>query len=161
MKFCNVCVWYICLCIHSSTSVTSFIFVYQIAMFEDYLLHKNNSSYERMACANRKVLQLGCMTTNNFVDCGVFTMRHMETYRGDGADLCCLSKEGKKQLKELKDLRIKYAVKILLSDCNLVESDIDKEVHAFRSVPDEEKKRLRKAAFETIKMRVANKFEVK
>ncbi|PWA47599.1 ulp1 protease family, C-terminal catalytic domain-containing protein [Artemisia annua] len=107
------------------------------------------------------VLQLGCMIANNFVDCGMFTMRHMETYRGDGADLCCLSKEGKKQLKELRDLHIKYAVKILLSDCNLVKSDIDKEVHAFRSVPDEEKKGLQKAAFETIKSRVTNKFEVK
>ena len=132
-----------------------------MALFEDYLLHKGNPNYERMSCATRKVLQLGCMTSNNFVDCGVFTMRHMETYRGDGADLCCLSKEGKKQIKELRDLRIKYAVKILLSECNLLKGDIDKEVHAFRSVADEEKKRLRKAAFETIKMRVANKFDLK
>ena len=130
-------------------------------MFEDYLLHKNNPFYERMSHATRKVMQLGCRTTNNFVDCGVFTMRHMETYKGDGADLCCLSKEGKKQLKELRDLRIKYAVKILLSDCNLVKSEIDKEVNAFRNVPVEEKNRLRMAAFETIKLRVSTKFEVK
>lgn len=129
-------------------------------MFEDYLLHKNNPNHERMSQADRKVMQLGCRTTNNFVDCGVFTMRHMETYKGNGVDLCCLSKEGKKQKKELKELRIKYAVKILLSDCNLVKSDIDKEVHRFRSVPDEEKKRLRKDAFETIKLRVSTKCDV-
>ena len=81
-------------------------------------------------------------------------------YKGNGVDLFCLSKEGKKQKKELKELRIKYAVKILLSDCNLVKSDIDKEVHRFRSVPDEEKKRLRKDAFETIKLRVSTKCDV-
>ena len=129
-------------------------------MFEDYLLHKNNPNYERMTHAERKVMQLGCRTTNNFVDCGVFTMRHMETYKGNGADLCCLSIEGKKQLKELKGLRIKYAVKILLSECNLVKSNIDREVHRFRNVPEEEKKRLRKDAFEKIKLRVSTKFEV-
>lgn len=123
-------------------------------------MHKNNPNYERMSHAERKVMQLGCRTTNNFVDCGVFTMRHMETYKGNGADLCCLSKEGKKQMKELKELRIKYAVKILLSDCNLVKSDIDKEVHRFRNVPDEEKKRLRKDVFERIKLRVSTKFDV-
>ena len=54
----------------------------------------------------------------------------METYKGDGAcaDLCCLSKEGKKKMKELRELRIKYAAKILLSDCNLVKSDFDREM---------------------------------
>lgn len=129
-------------------------------MFEDYLLHKNNPYYERMSQAERKLMQLGCRTTNNFVDCGVFTMRHMETYKGNGADLCSLSKEGKKQQKELNGLHIKYAVKMLLSDCNLVKSDIDREVHRFRNVPQEEKKRLRKDAFETLKLRVSTKFEV-
>ncbi|GKA20278.1 hypothetical protein Tco_0700267 [Tanacetum coccineum] len=32
-------------------------------------------------------------TRNNFVDCGVFVMRHMKTYKGDG-DCCGLSREG-------------------------------------------------------------------
>ncbi|PWA87075.1 transcription factor, MADS-box [Artemisia annua] len=116
-----------------------------ISLFEDYLLHKNNPNYDRMTHAGKEVIQLGCRTTNNFVDCGVFTMRHMETYKGNGADLCCLSKEGKDQTKELKGLRV---------------NDIDKEVHRFKNVPDEEKKRLRRAAFETIKLRVSAKFEV-
>ncbi|PWA88824.1 ulp1 protease family, C-terminal catalytic domain-containing protein [Artemisia annua] len=139
----------------------SWFIIHLISVFEDYLLHKKNAYYERMTHATRKVLPLGCRTTNNFVDCGVFTMRHTETYKGNGADLCCLSKEGKKQLAQLRDLRIKYAVKILLSDCNLVKTDIDKEVNAFRNVPVEEKKRLRMAALETIKLRVSTKFEVK
>ncbi|PWA87360.1 hypothetical protein CTI12_AA128140 [Artemisia annua] len=129
-----------------------------ISVFEDYLLHKNHPNYEKMTAAPKKVLQLGCRTTNNFVDCGVFTMRHMETYKGDGAcaDLCRLSMEGKKQRKELRELRIKYATKILLSELNLVKSDFDKEVHGFRNIPVEEKKRLQMAAFETIKLRVSN-----
>ena len=64
-------------------------------------------------------------------------------------------------MKELRELQIKYAAKILMCDCNLVNSDFEKELHRFRSVPEEEKKRLRKAAFETIKLRVSAKFEVK
>ncbi|PWA72323.1 ulp1 protease family, C-terminal catalytic domain-containing protein [Artemisia annua] len=150
--------WFVIHLVVLSVWLCSLQFV-KISVFEDYLLHKKNAYYERMTHATRKVLPLGCRTTNNFVDCGVFTMRHMETYKGDGADLCCLSKEGKKQLNELRDLRIKYAVKILLSDCNLVKTDIDKEVNAYRNVPAEEKKRLRMAASETIKSRVSTKFE--
>ncbi|PWA57478.1 hypothetical protein CTI12_AA372430 [Artemisia annua] len=105
------------------------------SVFEDYLLHKNHPNYRAMSGAPRKVLQLGCKTTNNFVDCGVFTMRHMEIYKGDGdcCDLCCLSKEGKKQISELRELRIKYVAKILLSDFNLVKSEFEREAYGFRN----------------------------
>ncbi|PWA36793.1 hypothetical protein CTI12_AA594890 [Artemisia annua] len=57
-------------------------YVQLISLFEDYLLHKNNPNHDRMTHAEREVMQLGCRTTNNFVECGVFTMRHMETYKG-------------------------------------------------------------------------------
>jgi hypothetical protein len=77
-------------------------------------------------------------------------MRHMEIYKGDGdcGDLCCLSKEGKKQISELRELRIKYVAKILLSDFNLVKSEFEREAHGFRNLPLAEKKRLHGAAFE-------------
>ncbi|GJZ03676.1 hypothetical protein Tco_0536951 [Tanacetum coccineum] len=74
----------------------------------------------------------------------------METYRGEGdrGDRCCLKKEGPEQRKQINDLRYKYAVKILLADCNKAKSMVEQETHAFKILPVEEKKRLRAEAFE-------------
>ncbi|GKD20435.1 hypothetical protein Tco_1222138 [Tanacetum coccineum] len=47
-----------------------------------------------------KGVELGGITKNNFLDCGVFVMRHMETFKGD-VDCCGFSKEGEKQIEEL------------------------------------------------------------
>ena len=48
-----------------------------------------------------------------------------------------------------------------MSDCNFVKSDLEKEAHGFTNLPMEEKKGLHRTAFETIKLRVLTKFEVK
>ncbi|GJU21282.1 hypothetical protein Tco_1154624 [Tanacetum coccineum] len=77
-----------------------------VCMFEDYMLHENNPNHGKMAGAEIRILTMGCRTSNNFVDCGVFVVHHMETYKGE------------EQLKELQDLRNKYAAKILLADFN-------------------------------------------
>ncbi|GKD04032.1 ulp1 protease family, C-terminal catalytic domain-containing protein, partial [Tanacetum coccineum] len=77
-----------------------------------YMLHVNHTNYKKMVKAERLITPLGCSTRNNFVDCGVFMMRHMETYKGDG-DCCGLSREGSEQINELIDLRHKYIAKIL------------------------------------------------
>ncbi|GKA63303.1 hypothetical protein Tco_0762909 [Tanacetum coccineum] len=88
-------------------------------------------------------------------NCGVFAMRHMETYRGEGdyGDLCCLKKEGPEQLRQINELRYKYTAKILLADCNKAKSKFEQETYAFKTVPVEEKKRLRAEACEKIKQR--------
>ncbi|GJW73744.1 alpha/beta hydrolase fold protein [Tanacetum coccineum] len=107
--------------------------------------------YRQMsASAEKRILTLGCRTTNNSIDCGVFVMRHMETYRGEGdrGDRCCLKKEGPEQHKQINDLRYKYATKILLADCNKAKSMVEQETHAFKILPVEEKKRLWAEAFE-------------
>ncbi|PWA45563.1 Peptidase C48, SUMO/Sentrin/Ubl1 [Artemisia annua] len=127
-----------------------------VSLFEDYLLHKNNPNYYQMVAGPNTILPMGCRTTNNFIDCGVFVMRHMETYKGEGSDgdLCCLSKEGKEQLKELRNLRYKYVAKILLADCNIAKKQFEMEAEAFRKLPMEERKRLKRNAFSAIKPRV-------
>nr|GEW76072.1 ulp1 protease family, C-terminal catalytic domain-containing protein [Tanacetum cinerariifolium] len=63
------------------------------------------------------------------VDYGVFMMRHMETYKGNG-DCCGFSREAKEQIKEFRDLRRKYMEKILLADYNLVKNEFELEAHA-------------------------------
>nr|GEW36999.1 ulp1 protease family, C-terminal catalytic domain-containing protein [Tanacetum cinerariifolium] len=57
-------------------------------------------------------------------DCGIFLMRHRESYMGNeiGKWKCGLDDEGKKQNTQLGHLRNKYAAKILLSDCNMYKS---------------------------------------
>ncbi|GKC86809.1 hypothetical protein Tco_1147458, partial [Tanacetum coccineum] len=109
-----------------------------------------------MRNAVRKIIRLGYMTKKNFIDCGVFAMRHMETYMGGGEynDLCELRRECKAQKLQLDELRLKYATKILLAEINQKKSDFEVEVEAYRQLPLEERQRLEEAAFETVKARV-------
>ncbi|KAL4567700.1 hypothetical protein LXL04_023292 [Taraxacum kok-saghyz] len=63
-------------------------------------------------------LKMNWRTRGNHNDCGVFCMRHMETYMGanSGNWSCGLRKESPKQQQEIDYLRFKYLTKILLSD---------------------------------------------
>ena len=124
-------------------------------MFNDYLLPENHPKHNELLDAEIRIMKTGCRTRNNFVDCGVFVMRHMETYKGECyGDRCGLCKEGKQQIKELRDLRIKYAAKILLADCNKLKKQFEIETEAFRRLPPEEKERLEVDVFKRIKKRV-------
>ena len=98
------------------------------------------------------------MTKNNVVDCGVFAMRHMETYLfgGEYDDLCEFRREGKDQQQQIDELRCKYAAKILLADINNKKADFEYEAEAYRMLRLEERKRLEAASFETIKRRVSS-----
>ncbi|PWA66902.1 Peptidase C48, SUMO/Sentrin/Ubl1 [Artemisia annua] len=102
------------------------------------------------------LLRLGCMTKNNVIDCGVFAMRHMETYLfgGEYDDLCEFRREGKEQQNQIDELRHKYAAKIVLADINNKKADFEDEAEAYRRLPLEEKKRLEAASYETVKARV-------
>lgn len=53
----------------------------------------------------------------NKVDCGIYAIRHMETYMGNGvSDWKCGLKKGDK--KQMANLRIKYLYNILTSEHN-------------------------------------------
>nr|GFA46348.1 ulp1 protease family, C-terminal catalytic domain-containing protein [Tanacetum cinerariifolium] len=53
-------------------------------LFEDYLSFEKHHREGEMKFAEYKILRMGCRTMKKFVDCGVFAMRHMETYKGEG-----------------------------------------------------------------------------
>ncbi|PWA49852.1 hypothetical protein CTI12_AA473410 [Artemisia annua] len=59
-------------------------------------------------------------------NCGLFFMRHMETYMGEQFEKyqCGLYADPRKQVAQLNKLRNKYAAKILLSPCNLLSAKI-------------------------------------
>ncbi|PWA41699.1 hypothetical protein CTI12_AA551450 [Artemisia annua] len=60
-------------------------------------------------------------TKNNSIDCGVFTMLHMDNYTGEapGKWDCGLVAESKEQSNQLRVLRFKFATKILLHEVNV------------------------------------------
>nr|GMC49389.1 uncharacterized protein LOC109162486 [Ipomoea batatas] len=67
---------------------------------------------------------------NNKVDCGVFAMRHMETYMGKGTKgwECGLEKENKEQLN---NTRVKYLAEIVNSPINEFREDCMKDARQF------------------------------
>ncbi|KAJ0623782.1 putative papain-like cysteine peptidase superfamily [Helianthus annuus] len=65
-------------------------------------------------------------TLQNGVDCGVFTMRHMETYKGKSPWNPGFVNEDKKTIQDsqLRFLRYRYLSKIVLSDYNLISKEV-------------------------------------
>nr|GMC92218.1 uncharacterized protein LOC109155335 [Ipomoea batatas] len=64
-----------------------------------------------------KRMKIGWRDNKNKIDCGVFLMRHMETFRGQLPEHwdCGLEKENKNQLNAL---RVKYLTALVMSDLN-------------------------------------------
>ena len=74
-----------------------------------------------------KKLDLPWRTTKNKNDCGVFAMRHMESYFGVSAISkwkMGFGKEGPAQEKLLEKVRKKYAATILLSELNTKREEV-------------------------------------
>ncbi|KAJ0748571.1 hypothetical protein HanOQP8_Chr05g0202581 [Helianthus annuus] len=82
-------------------------------------------------------------TKNNGVDCGVFTMRHMETYKGDQKPwVTGFVKEDEvnnRPNSQLHLLRHRYLSKIILSEHNMHRQDKIKKANAFDKRPDKER----------------------
>jgi Ulp1 family protease len=75
-------------------------------------------------------LEVEWTTYGNIKDCGVFTMRHMEMFKGiNDADFKCGFASNHSEMKKQIDvLRKKYAARILLSDINKKKHDVVKAV---------------------------------
>lgn len=102
-------------------------------------------------------------TLHNTIDCGVFLMRHMETYKGTSVKdwKCELSNErddkgevSPKQQRELDDLRHKYVAKILLNDVNTLKHVVEEEINQFDKLSKGYKRILENTALDRIPKRV-------
>ncbi|GJW73489.1 ulp1 protease family, C-terminal catalytic domain-containing protein [Tanacetum coccineum] len=98
--------------------------------FIDYLERKKFQNCYDLILAEPKQVEFPWKTTYNSHDCGVFVMRHMETYLGKGNFLQEFKKEGPGQKVELNMLRAKYMVKILLMSFNEKKKTLLKETQA-------------------------------
>lgn len=83
-------------------------------------------------------------TKENFIDCGIFVMRHMETYKGETVSKydCGLDKEFGGQDGQLQKLRNKYLCKILLSSMNTLKYKVISQSTAFSKIDGKITKKL-------------------
>ncbi|KAL8229725.1 hypothetical protein R6Q57_014625, partial [Mikania cordata] len=93
-----------------------------------YLEKESPTLHKRIVNLKPKKLEMSWQTEMNFVDCGIFAMRHMETYMAKEMkerkeDCGILEERSGKQHDRLLDLRFKYLSKILLLDINILHDE--------------------------------------
>ncbi|KAJ0668989.1 putative Ulp1 protease family catalytic domain, papain-like cysteine peptidase superfamily [Helianthus annuus] len=104
---------------------------------------KPTPAIEELGTSEIERKEMDWRTENNSVDCGVFTMRHMETYKGEKTPwVTGFVKEDEvnnRQNSQLHLLRHKYLSKIILSDHNVHREQVIKKANAFDKRPNKEK----------------------
>ncbi|PWA46217.1 hypothetical protein CTI12_AA510700 [Artemisia annua] len=88
-----------------------------------------------------RIASLKWKTKNNIIDCGVFTMLHMDNYTGEapGKWDCGLVAESKEQSNQLRVLRFKFSTKILLHKVNVHAARMYELALEFDKLPPGEK----------------------
>ncbi|KAL4561566.1 hypothetical protein LXL04_033735 [Taraxacum kok-saghyz] len=104
-----------------------------ILLFCSYLRKVKHKSASQLENVEPQRLKMNWRTRGNYNDCGVFCMRHMETYMGDSSGnwSCGLHKESAKQQQEIDYLRLKYLTNILLSGINQLRDKIIAQTEKF------------------------------
>ncbi|KAL8210167.1 hypothetical protein R6Q57_006899 [Mikania cordata] len=123
-------------------------------VFANYLLNKDHPNALKIYNLTPTLLDLPWKTTINGVDCGVFSMRHMETYMGGGLKRwkIGLNPESESQRRQLNQLRFKYLCKILLLNVNILKYDVVIQARDHDSL-DQKKKQWPKTVLNQIKSR--------
>ncbi|KAL4555483.1 hypothetical protein LXL04_038103 [Taraxacum kok-saghyz] len=113
-------------------------------LFDLYLAivkHPKRSTMKRMRPVK---FTRSWMTKRNYTHCGIFLMRHMETYKGEDiddwdVDLADEGDDSDKQQIQLDDLRRKYVTKILTSDLNKLKPNVYNYIPQYDKLPLEKK----------------------
>ena len=112
-------------------NLTESYYFSQIDTFINYLERRKHPKIADIWLASARMVPIKWKTTYNGVDCGIFVMRHMEMYAGEGVFLSELQREGAALKAQLKMLRAKYLAKILLKDLNTLKKKLIKDAEAF------------------------------
>ncbi|GKD63339.1 ulp1 protease family, C-terminal catalytic domain-containing protein [Tanacetum coccineum] len=90
-------------------------------LFARHLKQYGHIRHTQVARVKHTIPKLKWKTKENFHDCGIFTMLHMETFDGGPASNldCGLPVESQSQRDMLRRLRFKFATKILLHEINV------------------------------------------
>ncbi|PWA52864.1 hypothetical protein CTI12_AA450410 [Artemisia annua] len=135
-----------------------------INFFCDYLKKKHHPKFQIMRFCKPSILKMAWRTRRNENDCGIFAMRHMETYNGQKVEEwnSGFRNEGEGQQGQIKTLRRKYAAKMLLSDENIHRKKIISESIEFLSLPAEHKQhRLKQKTEKFIRLRLQSSWSMK
>jgi hypothetical protein len=85
-----------------------------------YLEHVKHPKHKLVRRAKITMKKISWATQNNFTDCGVFLMRHMELYNGKTNSFeCGFVSDEEKQKVQITNLRMRYATKLVLSPSNV------------------------------------------
>ena len=98
--------------------------------FAVYMRAMKHVNAEAIDKAELRKPEFAWETDNRPNDCGIFAMRHMESYIGTTLIYWTsgLVNEGKKQVTQLVKLRRKYVSSLLLAECNVHQDRIKKEM---------------------------------
>ncbi|KAJ9556447.1 hypothetical protein OSB04_011061 [Centaurea solstitialis] len=112
-------------------------------LFVHHLNLVEHPAAETLKRVNVRLFEMKWQTKDNFVDCGVFLMRHMETYMGGGVRgwYTRLTTECETQKKQLHMLRIKYTAKLLLGEYNLSKDIVLEEMDELAKLGEEGKQK--------------------
>ncbi|KAK9072148.1 hypothetical protein SSX86_008580 [Deinandra increscens subsp. villosa] len=118
-----------------------------------YLTKVNTAKSKKISTVLPKRLSMPWQTTNNVIDGGIFAMRHMETFMGGPASHWenVITEVSSKQKIEINDLRVKYMVKILLSDFNKKKAVISDKINSYETMNADEKERWHEMGVNRIK----------
>ncbi|KAL1806202.1 hypothetical protein ACET3Z_029270 [Daucus carota] len=97
--------------------------------FCNYISRNENPNLgSRVRKMKPRFVKMPWQTTDNSTDCGIFLMRHMETFKGDVKNWNTdLTEEGPTQDKQITRLRFKYNTAILSSHLNELKEPITTE----------------------------------
>ncbi|KAI3794644.1 hypothetical protein L1987_37277 [Smallanthus sonchifolius] len=101
-------------------------------------------------------------TTENTNDCGIFMMRHMETYMGEEEKAwhCGFGLESENvQEKQIEDLRRKYCAKILLHEINELKYYIVEELKTYLQISYPSRKILEETSKKRIEERLKRELD--
>ncbi|KAK1353755.1 hypothetical protein POM88_052120 [Heracleum sosnowskyi] len=136
-------------------------------LLQHFVKYLMESKLELMANSLKNVkpnyMVMPWQTLNNYKDCGIFLMRHMETYKGDqNAWITNLKTESILQKTQLIRLRAKYAHAILASPLNEKRKQIiNEEKVLYNKMTSEKVTSIVLAASEGKKVAVRGKKEIK
>ncbi|KAJ9536518.1 hypothetical protein OSB04_un000312 [Centaurea solstitialis] len=119
-------------------------------LFVQYIRFVSHPKAEIIAQIRPKKHIMRWCNMENQVDCGIFVMRHMETYKGEDMESwnCGLDTDYKKQKNQIDRLRNKYAAKMLLSTNNIHKGRVIDEMDSFDQLDETNKKLLQELSKE-------------
>uniref|UniRef100_A0A166GCN9 Ubiquitin-like protease family profile domain-containing protein n=1 Tax=Daucus carota subsp. sativus TaxID=79200 RepID=A0A166GCN9_DAUCS len=107
--------------------------------FIEFMKRKNFGKYAEFQGMDAQRLKMRWQTKDNAIDCGIFAMRHMETYFGGGPRNwdSKIQVESYTQKKQISRLRLLYTYRVLTSAINSLSEMIYDEIQDPTLVPDE------------------------